>query len=68
MNIKNTGQKCFIWCILAALHSLKIHPEKASHYKKYEKELNLEGIEFPVKLNQIENFLKKLYKGEYMRL
>ena len=51
INIKNNDNKCFMWCILAHLYPIAIHPERMSHYNKeeYIKRLNFDGIEFPVK-------------------
>ncbi len=58
LNIKNDDQKCFLWSVLAALHpvSRSDHPERVNHYKQYETELNLNGIDFPVALSQIPAF------------
>ena len=35
---------------------LEDHPEHRYHYKKYVNELNLDGIEFPMKVSQIAKF------------
>ena len=56
VNVKNNDNKCFLWSILAALHSTDIHPERVSHYEPYENELNMMGIEYPVSLSKIEKF------------
>lgn len=58
LNIKNDDEGCFVWTVLAALHPVhwKDHPEHRYHYKKYVNELNLDGIEFSMKVSQIANF------------
>lgn len=58
LNIKNDDERCFVWSVLAALHPVhrKDHPENGYHYKKYVNELNLDGIEFPMKVSQIAKF------------
>jgi len=59
VNIKNEDQKCFLWCVLAALHPVQDHPNLVSHYKKYEHSLNVTGIEFPVSISKVEKFEKQ---------
>ncbi|GFY22228.1 uncharacterized protein TNCV_3298711 [Trichonephila clavipes] len=51
INVKNLDDnKCFMWVILSALHPADDHVDRISKYKPYENELNFEGIEFPVKM------------------
>jgi hypothetical protein len=65
INIQNEDEKCFKYCILYGLFKNEIndHPERISHYKNLEKNypnrLNFDGIEYPVKVNQIEKFCKQ---------
>ena len=59
INVKNTDNKCFQWAILAALHPIKVHAERAGNYIKFEKELDFDGIEFPVTINKISRFEKR---------
>jgi len=49
---------CFMWAILSCLRDVEVplHKESLSHYKGHEKSLNVEGITFPVQLNQIPLF------------
>ena len=60
LTIKNTKQKCFIYCCLAALHpvSPSRHPERIYHYRRYVDELDLRGISFPTRLCDIRIFEK----------
>ena len=57
-NVKNTDNKCFQWAILVAIHPVKVHAERVGNYIKFEKELNFDGIEFPVTIDKISRFEK----------
>ena len=56
LNIKNTDNRCFMWCVLAKLHYVKKNPERVSNYQQYVPELNFSNIDFPVTLDQIGRF------------
>ena len=58
VNVQNTDNKCFMWSILAALHPVSHlkKQERIHHYQPYIHELNFEGIEFPVRVDQIAKF------------
>lgn len=56
INVKNKDEKCFIWAILSAMYTPNTHPEIVSKYFKYESELNMEGIEYPVSISDISKF------------
>ena len=56
LNIKNDDNKCFMWCVLARLHHFGKNPERVSNYARYIKELNYDGIDFPVSIDQIGRF------------
>jgi hypothetical protein len=58
INIKNDDNKCFMWCILAALHPVTKNSERVSKYKKYENELKFDGITFPIKKSDIPKIEK----------
>ncbi|CAH1765793.1 21387_t:CDS:2 [Entrophospora sp. SA101] len=47
---ENNGEWCFGWCVLGALHPVKVHPERNLHrvYANYIDELDMEGIPVPV--------------------
>lgn len=61
INVQNFDNKCFLWSVLAALHykefSKNLH--RVSNYKKYENEMNMTNIKYPVTLGQIEVFEKQ---------
>ena len=47
LNIQNNDKNCFIWSILASLHSCKNdHLNRVSNYKQYFNELNINGFDF----------------------
>lgn len=57
VNIKNTADnKCFVWSVLAALHPAATHVDRLSNYQRYESEINLSGLEFPMSLGKISKF------------
>jgi hypothetical protein len=58
INIKNNDTKCFTWSVLAALHPVHYlnNANRVSKYAKYEHELNMTGISYPVPLAAIDQF------------
>ncbi|MCG7877069.1 MAG: DNA polymerase [Candidatus Thiodiazotropha endolucinida] len=56
LNIQNDDNKCFLWSILAALKPCDSHPENFKNYVAFERDLNMNGIEYPVPLTKIERF------------
>ena len=56
INIHNKDNKCFLWSILASLHPMELNPENVDHYTSYEHTLNLDKIDFPVSISQIDKF------------
>lgn len=59
VNVRNKDNQCFKWAVLSCIHAMKIHVDRVSLYKPFEKELNFKGIDFPVSLNQIKKFEKQ---------
>ena len=57
-NDKPWDNKCFIWAILSCLRDEEVPDNKHQlcHYRDHETTLNVEGITFPVPLNQIPHF------------
>lgn len=64
INVKNDDEMCFKWAVLSALHPAQVHAEKLFHYYKYSDELNFNGIDFPVNINQIDKFERQNSKKE----
>lgn len=57
INVKNKDNCCFMWAILSALHHGDgLRPNSAAQYRKFMKELKFDGIEFPVKICNIDRF------------
>ena len=57
INMQNGDNECFKWCVTRALNMKNNHPERIDkELIEKSKEVNWKGIEFPVKLNQIEKF------------
>ena len=54
--MRNKDLKCFLWSILAQLHPISDNAHRVSHYEQYENEVNMEGIEYPVNLSDIDKF------------
>ena len=49
INIKNNDQKCFLWCHIRHINTIKIHPERITQIdKKLVNDLNYDRIKFPV--------------------
>ena len=56
LNIENKDVKCFLWCILRYLHPVHNHGERISDLKKYENDLKIKKIKFPIQVNDITKF------------
>lgn len=56
INIQNQDDKCFLWCVLAAIHPVNHNPHRVQHYLPFQDELNMNGISFPTPLSQIKKF------------
>ena len=56
LNIQNEDEKCFLWSVLAAKQILPRteNANRVSNYLRYEPELNMVGIEYPVRINQVK--------------
>jgi hypothetical protein len=56
INVKNTNNKCVMWSVFAALHSVSRDSERFCRYQQHEDELDFSGIEFPVTVDKIGKF------------
>lgn len=57
VNVQNTDdEKCFLWAILSALYPAKDHIDRVMKYARYENELNMQNIEYPVSIDDIDTF------------
>ena len=60
INMQNKDNKCFLWCVLRALNPKDNHPERVDkELKLKENTLNMDGIEYPVSLKDIDKFEKQ---------
>ena len=60
INVKNKDNKCFLWCVLRALNPKENNAERVDkELKTKENTLNMEGIEYPVSLKDINEFEKQ---------
>ena len=60
INMQNKDNKCFLWSVLRALNPTNNHPERIDKKLKLkENTLNMEGIEYPVSLKNIDKFEKQ---------
>ena len=56
VNIRNTDEKCFLWCVLRYLHPRDKNDTRLTDLKQYQNKLNTKGINFPVKVKDIPKF------------
>ena len=60
INVKNKDNKCFLWCVLRALNPKADNAERVGkELKTKENTLNMEGIEYPVSLKDLNEFEKQ---------
>jgi hypothetical protein len=51
VNIKNDDDKCFLWCVLRALHPVQHNKERINDLIQYQNELFTHMLNFPVQIN-----------------
>ena len=56
INVKNEDNRCFEWAILSALYPVDKHTDRKSKYRDHIGELKFDGIDFPVKVTDIDKF------------
>jgi hypothetical protein len=60
INIKNSeDDMCFTWCVLEFIYQQPNNVKRVSWYKRYLNCINMSGISYPVKLNDINRFEKQ---------
>ena len=60
INMQNKDNKCFLWCVLRALNPKRLHPERLDkELMGKENTLNMEGIDYPVSLKDLNKFEKQ---------
>ena len=56
INMENKDNKCFLWSVLRYLHPVQKNGSRITLLRKYENDLNLKGIDFPIKVKDIQKF------------
>ena len=56
INMNNNDRFCFLWCILAYLYPVEENKNRSSNHSMHMNKLNLEGLEFPMKVKDIHKF------------
>jgi hypothetical protein len=58
INIKNSDNLCFLWCVIAGIYgdTSVPHMECVSHYKPYQCKIKMDGLEMPMALKHIPKF------------
>ena len=60
INMQNKDNKCFLWCVLRALNPREKDSQRIDKkLKEKENTLNMDGIEYPVSLKDIDKFEKQ---------
>ena len=54
--MENKDDKCFLWCLLRYLHPVQKNASRINDLREYENDLNFKGIDFPVKVKDIQKF------------
>ena len=57
INVRNKDNKCFLWCVLRALNPDEKNPQRLD--KKLMREENMDGIDYPVSLKDLDKFEKQ---------
>ena len=69
LDVKNTDEKCFLFCVAASLqqHKFRSKSEKENpvNYLQFiDEQLNTDGIDFPIQLDQVEKFVNQNSKHQ----
>ncbi|XP_068994045.1 uncharacterized protein [Neodiprion pinetum] len=58
VNVKNDDERCLLWSITAAVHSVNTNTDRTHHYRRYISEFNCTGITFPATLHDVKQLEK----------
>ena len=58
INIKNSDKLCFLWSVIAGIYGDPddLNPSCVTHYRKYQHEFKIDGIDMPMALKDIPKF------------
>ena len=61
VNIQNSDNLCFLWSVIAGIYDdpNDCNPHCVSHYKQYEHEFKMDGIEMPMAMKDIPKFERR---------
>lgn len=59
INVKNKDEACFAWAVVSALYPTNIHSDRTQSYPHYTDVLNIENIDFPMKISNVPRFENK---------
>ena len=51
INVRNSDNRCFLWAMMSGLHPVNKDPQRCPRYYTFVDELNMDGVEYPVKLD-----------------
>ena len=54
--MENKDNKCFLWSVFRYLHFVQKNGSRIKDLRKYENDLNFKGIDFPIKVRDIQKF------------
>lgn len=56
VSLRNTDNKCFIWSVLRYLYPREKNDCRLGDLKRYEKDINIKGLSFPLRIKDISKF------------
>ena len=56
VSLRNTDNKCFIWSVLRYLYLREKNDCRLGDLKRYEKDINIKGLSFPLRIKDISKF------------
>lgn len=59
LNIRNSDEFCFLYCIIAKLFPQRQNRERVIHYIQHLKRISYDGLSFPLKLEDVHLFVKQ---------
>lgn len=65
INIKNSDNYCFLWCVVASLFPAKSNAHRTTSYPHFKSVLNIKNLSFPVGFSDIKYFEKKQSSHKY---
>ena len=56
LNMKNSDEYCFLYCVSADIHHVKLNAETPQQYLQYIHEFKYNGLVFPLKVSNVPKF------------